>query len=109
MKLYGPSDYQDISVTHADGTKCHHNLKVKRHQMPSYGDQVRSLPVVDCAKCEKHLLKEGFASHPEKVRRTADELEFEERAEREGNIYSRVMSAQLGETLAKLVTDKNSR
>src|SRR5665213_3645524 len=92
--LYGPSDFQSVNVTNADGTQCHHDFKKNRHTVPPYGDEPRSLPTINCAKCRDHLLREGFATTPDKVRRTADEIEYEERAEREGALATRLMSKQ---------------
>ncbi len=101
--LFGPSDFQSVNVTNADGTQCHHDFKKNRRVVPSYNDEERSLPTVNCAKCRDHLLREGFATTPDKVRRTADEIEYEDRAEREGALATRLMSKQLGETLGTLL------
>jgi len=106
MRLYGPSDYQDLSVTHTDGTTCHHDLRKGREAIPGYGNQDRTLPVVNCPKCEQHLLKsEGFANHPDKVRKTADELEYIEISKNEGTMASKLMAESFGNQLAKLASE----
>lgn len=104
-KMFGPSDYQDVSVTHTDGTTCHHDLRKSREAVPGYGDQARTLPVINCAKCEKHLLREGFANTPDKVRKTADEIEYIEISKDEGTLASKLMAESFGNQLAKLAAE----
>src|SRR4051812_47661000 len=60
-RLFGPSDFQNVTIPHEDGTVHKHKL-AKREAVPGYGNATRSLPVIttECVDCISHLKSAGF-------------------------------------------------
>lgn len=107
MKLYGRSDMERYTVATPNGVHKHDFTK-KRYPMPGFGDDDRSLAVLECDEpeclriAEKHL---GFSRYSDRVELTTDERDWLERADREGNVNARLMSQAFGEQLAKLAAE----
>jgi hypothetical protein len=82
MPVYGPADIYQLSMSHPDGSVCHHDFtdEAKRYSMPIASDETRSLPVLECNKgCMEWAAepRNGWKSHPEQVKFTSTEVENE--------------------------------
>jgi hypothetical protein len=77
--IYGRSDMNWFAH---DGHE--HDLSKKRFPYPGYGQERRTLAVLDCERCRPFALKHlGFSPEPAKVELTADEVEYADRMQNE--------------------------
>jgi hypothetical protein len=97
--LYGRSDVQAIKV----GKHTHvfaEDAKDARFPVPAFGNENRSLPVLTCPECTPFAVSDGWATHPDRVQKTSDELEYEENSQRTGNMFARTMADSFGRQMA---------
>jgi hypothetical protein len=94
MKLYGSSDIEVIKLS--DGHQHSFIKAAQRVAAPGFGDDERSLPVVDCALCAEWCIADGWAKNPKKVMQTADEQDYVRESKEQGSMYMRGLLEGVG-------------
>jgi len=107
MKLYGPSDVQSIKLE--DG-HIHSFLKpAQRELVPGFGNDERTLPVVDCVRCAEWCQKQGWSKSSKKVVQTADEQEYVRDSKEQGSMYMRGIMEGMGRGVAQRAAEETRK
>lgn len=98
-KLYGPSDVQSILL--GDGHQHMFFQGQNRELVPGYGNEERTLPVIDCAMCAEWCKAQGWHARSNKVQLTSDEREYLAEAKEQGSVAQRLMIEGMTNAMAR--------
>ena len=98
-KLYGPSDVQSVHL--GDGHQHTFFQASDRELVPGYGNDKRSLPVIECDACAEWCKGQGWHPRPGKVQLTPDEREYLAEAREQGDLAQRLMAESMGRAFAE--------